>query len=155
MCATWQERRPRAMLGDTDMPGAERSAAAGARARVLTVDDDAAFLVVLEALVAATAHLEIVGTAQSGERAVVAARELRPDVVLIDVRMPGMGGLQAAELIKAASRSTLIAMISTTHPDEIPLETFERFAAAVLWKSALDPRALDEIWLRHRFRLPG
>jgi DNA-binding NarL/FixJ family response regulator len=119
------------------------------RARVLAVDDDPAFLALLRELVHATAHLEVAGEAHSGERAIVDARELQPDIVLMDVRMPGMGGIKAAELIKAASRGTVIVMISTTHPDEIPLKARDSFAAAVLWKSTLEPRTLDEIWLQH------
>ena len=70
------------------------------RARVLAVDDDVSFLALLRELARATAHLKIVGEVCSGEQAIVAARELRPDIVLMDVRMPGMGGIKAAELIK-------------------------------------------------------
>ena len=105
-----------------------------------TVDDDLAFLALLRELVCATAHLEIAGEADSGEQAIVAARELRPDMVLMDVRMPGMGGMKAAELIKQARRATLIVMISTTHPDEIPLKACDSFAGTMLWKSTLEPR---------------
>jgi DNA-binding NarL/FixJ family response regulator len=133
------------------MSSVERSAAVAGRARVLAVDDDVSFLVLLRELVRATAHLEIAGEANSGERAIVAARELWPDIVLMDVRMPGMGGIKAAELIKQARRATLIVMISTTHPDEIPRKACDSFAGAVLWKSALEPTVLDEIWLQ----LPG
>jgi len=122
---------------------------------VLAVDDDVSFLALLRELVHASAHLEIAGVAESGERAVAAARELRPDFVVMDVRMPGMGGMKAAELIKSASRATLIVMISTTHPDEIPFDACESFAASVLWKSTLDPSLLDEVWLRHHVQLPG
>ena len=73
----------------------------GCRARVLAVDDQPPFLAILRAVVGATGHLELAGEAQSGEEAVVAAHELRPDMVLMDVRMPGIGGLKAAERIKA------------------------------------------------------
>ena len=62
------------------------------------------FLALLRDVVGATGHLEIAGEAQSGEEAVVAAHELRPDMVLMDVRMPGIGGIKAAERIKAAGR---------------------------------------------------
>jgi len=149
MRATWRVRPVAAMLCETQMSSVEQSAAMVGRARVLAVDDDPSFLALLRELVDATAHLEIAGEAQSGERAIVAARELRPDIVLMDVRMPGMGGMKAAELIRAASRATVIVMISTTHPDEIPLTACSSFAAAVLWKSTLEPRVLDEIWLQH------
>ena len=65
----------------------------------------------------------------------------------MDLRMPGLSGLQAAEQITASRPSTLIVLISTTHPDELPWSG--RSAAAVIWKSLLEPRMLDELWLRH------
>jgi DNA-binding NarL/FixJ family response regulator len=137
------------------MSGIERSAAVATRTRVLAVDDDASFLAILRDLVGATAHLEIAGEAGSGEEAVAAAQELAPDMVLMDVRMPGIGGMRAAESIKAASPSTLIVMISATHPDEIPVGAFATFAASVLWKSTLKPGLLDEAWLQHRVKPRG
>jgi pilus assembly protein CpaE len=130
------------------MSGSERSGTVGGcRARVLAVDDQPPFLAVLRAVVGATGHLEIAGEAQSGEEAVVAADELRPDMVLMDVRMPGIGGLRAAERIKATQPPTLVVLISGTHPDELPLESGSCFT--VIWKSLLGPRLLDEIWTQH------
>jgi len=120
------------------------------RARVLVVDDQAAFLELLAEVVTATGHLEIAGQAQSGERAVELAQELQPDMVVMDVRMPGLGGFEAAERIKAARPSTLIVLISTTHPDELPLRAGAGWAEAVVWKSLLGAGLLDEIWLQHR-----
>jgi DNA-binding NarL/FixJ family response regulator len=132
------------------MPGVEQSGNAAGRARVLTVDDNGAFLGVLRQLVGATGHLSVAGEARSGEQAVAAAGELDPDIVLMDVWMPGLGGVRAAEQIKAARPATLVVLISTTHPDELPPGPSDRCADAVLWKSLLDPRVLDELWLRHR-----
>jgi DNA-binding NarL/FixJ family response regulator len=120
-----------------------------APARVLTVDDSGVFLGVLREVVRATGHLRIAGEAGSGEAAVEAALQLHPDIVLMDVWMPGLGGLKAAEQIKAARPSTLIVLISTTHPDELPVRSTERFADAVIWKSSLDPKLLDALWLQH------
>src|SRR5262245_24650085 len=116
MCATWRDRHAEWMLCDTEMPAVDEPAVEAGRARVLAVDDDASFLALLRDLVRATTHLELAGEAPSGERAIDAARELRPDMVLMDVWMPGIGGLEAAKVIKAAGRPPLIVMISTTHP---------------------------------------
>src|SRR3954470_20496803 len=103
-----------------EMCGRDRSGiAVGCRARVLAVDDQPPFLAVLRAVVGATGHLEIAGEARSGEEALVAAQELRPDMVLMDVRMPGIGGLTAAEQITARNPPTLVVLVSTTHPDEL------------------------------------
>ena len=120
------------------------------RGRVLAVDDHAPFLAVLRDVVGATAELEVVGEAQSGEAAVQAARELEPDMVLMDVRMPRLGGIAAAKQIKASRPSTIMILISTAHPDELPLEADDVFADAVIWKSELEPRLLDDVWLRYR-----
>jgi pilus assembly protein CpaE len=131
------------------MSSSERSGTiGGCRARVLAVDDQPPFLAVLRAVVGGTGHLEIAGEATSGEEAVAAAHELRPDIVLMDVRMPGIGGLKAAERIKASHPPTLVVLVSTTHPDELPLESASGFT--VICKSVLGPRLLDEIWTRHR-----
>jgi CheY-like chemotaxis protein len=71
-------------------------------------------------------------------------------MVLMDVRMPGLVGIEAARRIKTAQPSTLVVLISTARPDELPLETEESFVDAVVWKSKLEPKLLDEIWLRYR-----
>ena len=137
------------------MPGVDRSAGAQTRrARVLAVDDQSPFLAVLGELLCATRELEPVGEAHSGELAIEAVRETEPDIVLMDVWMPGMGGIAAAKEIKAFWPSTLVVLISTTHPDELPHEPDDISADAVLWKSELAPRLLDDIWLRHRDRRP-
>jgi DNA-binding NarL/FixJ family response regulator len=118
---------------------------------VLAVDDHALFLAALHDVVGVTAELEVVGVAESGEVAIQAAGELKPDVVIMDVRMPGMGGIAAARHIKARRPSTLMILISTTRP-ELPLEAHYTFADAVICKSELDPRLLDDMWLRYRDR---
>jgi DNA-binding NarL/FixJ family response regulator len=120
-----------------------------ARARVLAVDDHVPFLALLRDVIGSTGHLELVGEAQSGEAAVAAARELHPDMVLMDVHMPGLGGLAAAERIKADSPATLVVLISTTHPDELVPLGRRASADAIIWKSRLGPRPLDEIWHKH------
>jgi two-component system, NarL family, invasion response regulator UvrY len=151
MRATWRAPPRGSTLWGIAMSSAERTETIhGGRARVLAVDDHVPFLAVLHDVVTATGHLEIVGEAQCGESAVAAAHELHPDMVLMDVRMPGIGGIEAAERIKARSPSTVVVLISTTHPDELPLHGADTFVDAVIWKSRLRPRLLDEIWLQFR-----
>jgi DNA-binding NarL/FixJ family response regulator len=127
----------------------------GGRARVLAVDDHVAFLAVLRDVVTATAHLEIVGEAHCGQSAIAAACDLRPDVVVMDVRMPGIDGIEAAERIKARIPSTVVVLISATHPDELPLSGADGLVDAVVWKRRLRPRLLDEIWLQSRDQRSG
>ena len=121
---------------------------------MLAVDDQTPFLAALRDLVSATCELEAVAEADSGERAIEAARETEPDMILMDVWMPGIGGIAAAREIKAGRPSTLVVLISTTHPDELPLQPDDTPRDAVVWKSQLEPRLLDDIWLRHRDQHP-
>jgi DNA-binding NarL/FixJ family response regulator len=83
--------------------------------------------------------------------AIHVARELAPDIVLMDMCMPGMAGLAAAREIKASRPSTVIVLISSTHPDELRLES-DRCADAIIWKSELRPGLLGDIWLGRHVR---
>jgi DNA-binding NarL/FixJ family response regulator len=124
------------------------------RARVLAADDSSTFLALLRDVIGATCHLEVVGDADCGESAVERSRELQPEMVLIDVRMPGIGGIEAAKRIKATDPSAVVVLISAAHPDELPREAHEGVADAIIWKSELDPELLDEVWLRYRGQSP-
>jgi DNA-binding NarL/FixJ family response regulator len=121
-------------------------------ARVLAVDDHPPFLALLRELLRATRYLERVGEATSGEEAVEAARSLRPDIVLMDVRMPGLGGIAAAKLIKEGCPSTLVVLISTARPDELSLEGTDGFVDVVVRKGDLGPKLLDQLWMQHAGR---
>jgi pilus assembly protein CpaE len=116
---------------------------------VLAVDDDPGFLALLCDVVDASTELELVGEADCGERAVLAAEELRPDVVLMDVRMPRLDGIAASTRIKASLPSTLVVLVSVTHPDDLRREAGGCGASAILPKGDLRPSLLDELWRRH------
>ena len=118
-------------------------------ARVLAVDDHPPFLAVVRELFRATRYLEVVGEASSGEEAVEIARRLLPDAVLMDVQMPGLGGIAAAKLIKEHHPSTLIVLTSTGPRDELPLAGTDTFVDAFVRKGDLGPKLLDQLWTRH------
>ncbi len=120
-----------------------------ARARVLAVDDQSSFRDVLRDVLRRTDRLEYVAEAESGEAAIELVQRLEPDVVLLDVRMPGLGGIGAARWITAHHPATLVILISTAHPDDLPGEARASGADALIWKSELEPKLLDQIWLRH------
>jgi two-component system invasion response regulator UvrY len=122
------------------MPGSDASA------RVLAADDHQAFLEVIRQVVDAAEGLRLVGVASTGEEAVTIARELDPDIVLMDVAMDGIGGVVAAREIKAHSPSTLLVLLSATHPDELSREATVCGADEVVWKSELRPSRLEVIW---------
>ena len=116
---------------------------------VLAVDDHSVFRKFVRELVDATSGLVWIGEANSGEAAVDRVRELEPDFVLMDVRMPDLGGIEATWRIKTIRPSTVVALISSAHPDELPPEAEHCPADEIVWKADLRPSLLDELWQRH------
>ena len=86
--------------------------------RVLIVDDSSAFLASTSDLLKTDPQIEVVGLAQSGKDAVQRVDELQPDLVLMDLVMPGINGLAATRLIKAKSLATRV-IILTQHDDPV------------------------------------
>jgi DNA-binding NarL/FixJ family response regulator len=119
-------------------------------AGVLAVDDLPTFRKVVRELVSATPGMVVVGEAASGEEAVALVEQLEPDLVLMDVRMPGMGGVRAARKIKDAHPAIIVALLSTTNPDELGSAGAECRADALIWKGELQPHLLLELWQRHQ-----
>jgi DNA-binding NarL/FixJ family response regulator len=119
---------------------------------VLVVDDSAVFQQVGTSLVSEARGLRLVGVAASGEEAIQLLPELRPDLVLLDVHMPGLGGLETARIIARDSPTTVVILVSAD-PRSIPAHAPSTGAAAFLSKSDLTPRTLEELWLDHRTRV--
>src|SRR5438067_1772375 len=88
-------------------------------AGVLAVDDRPPFLEAVRELVRATRGMVVVGEACCAEQALELVGLLRPDLVLMDVRMPGLGGVRAACEIKAAHPSVIVVLISTNRPEDL------------------------------------
>jgi DNA-binding NarL/FixJ family response regulator len=114
---------------------------------VLTVDDDAGFREVVAAVVAATPGFDCVGEACSGEDAMTLAPALHPQLVLMDVRMPGIGGIEAARRIIGEGCGVAVVLMSCDPrllaPDVVPEGT-----AGTLRKDSLSPSALRALWER-------
>jgi CheY-like chemotaxis protein len=115
---------------------------------VLAVDDQPAVRDLLRLVVDATDQLVSVGEANSGEEAIELAGILRPDMILMDARMPGMGGITAATHIRSEWPRTVIVLISTTHPDELVPQIAPGVVDAVIWKNELESGQLDRVWSR-------
>lgn len=83
--------------------------------RTLIADDYDALLVGMSRLLSASGDIDVVGTAKNGLEAVTSARELGPDVIVMDVRMPKMDGLEAAKYIKRAFPDIGILFVSASN----------------------------------------
>jgi DNA-binding NarL/FixJ family response regulator len=102
--------------------------------RVLIVDDEELVRFGLRTVLEAAGGFEVVGEAGDGAAGVRAARELRPDVVLIDIRMPVMDGLAATREILAAPQPPQVAVLTTFHVDEYIYAALAAGAAGFLLK---------------------
>ncbi len=102
--------------------------------RVLVADDHPLFLDGVVHSLAAEVDVSIVGLAASGEEALHLARQLLPDVVLLDIAMPGMGGLSAAAAISAACPATKIVMLTVSEDEDDLMAAFKAGARGYVLK---------------------
>ena len=114
---------------------------------VLIVDDQPTFRKALRDLVAATPGLTLAGEADSGEAALEAVESLAPRMIIMDKRMPGIGGVEATRRIVDRHPETVVLLVSVEIPE---LELMNGCgAAAFLRKQSLSPRALSAVWEAH------
>jgi DNA-binding NarL/FixJ family response regulator len=111
--------------------------------RVLVVDDERLVCAHLRTILAAAPDLEVVGEAFDGADAVEAAVRLRPDVVLMDLRMPGVDGLTATERIAALPAPPRIVVLTTFDLDEYVLRALRAGAVGFLLKSTAPEDLVD------------
>ena len=115
--------------------------------RVLIVDDQAPFREAARTVVELTDGFEVVGEAETGEASVAAATELQPDLVLMDVNLPGIDGLEATrQILAAGSGRVVVLLLSTYEYDEYAPKAAESGAAAYIPKSSFGPDRLEEAW---------
>ena len=115
---------------------------------VLTVDDQAVFRRAAHDLIGATPGFEEVGQAASGPEALELAAALRPDLVLLDVRMQKMDGIETAQRLRAADPETVVVLISMNEVPEVATAVASGVAAH-LRKQDLSTRALRAVWDAH------
>jgi two-component system, NarL family, invasion response regulator UvrY len=138
-------RSSRILSDGVEGPAGDVRESAAAAIGVLTVDDDATFRAAVAAIVAATPGFDCVGEACSGEDATSLAPMLHPHLVLMDVRMPGIGGVEAARRIIGRGDAVAVVLMSSDprllSPDLVPDGT-----AGTLRKESLSPTALRALW---------
>ena len=135
--ALFQYQSREAMLEATDM-----------LVSVLLVDDQGTFRRAARSVVELTPCFAVVGEADTGEASLDAARALRPDLVLMDVHLPGIDGFEASRRMLAACERhpPVILLLSTYESGEYPDEPSECGAAAYLTKAAFGSESLAAAW---------
>ena len=114
--------------------------------RVLVVDDQAPFRVAAKAVVRATAGFEVVGEAKSGEEAVDLATDLSPDLVLMDINMEGIGGIEATRRITERHPDIRVVLLSTYDSEDLPDDARHCGASAYVHKETFGPDVLENVW---------
>src|SRR4051812_566307 len=130
-----------------------REAVGGVRSRnatvgVLAVDDQECFRRVVCDVVQGTPGFEVVGETDTGEGAVSLVAMLRPQLVLMDVCMPGIGGVEAARRIAEVARERVAVVLMSADPRLLSQSTMAPGAVGVLRKERLSPAALRALWDR-------
>src|SRR5438067_4378151 len=116
--------------------------------RVLIVDDQEPFREASRLVVELTDGFDVVGEAETGEGGVDMAQELKPDLVLMDVNLPGIDGTEATRRILAELPQTIVFLVSTYEPAEYEPKAAECGAAAYIPKSSFGPDELEAAWAK-------
>jgi DNA-binding NarL/FixJ family response regulator len=116
--------------------------------RVLTVDDQPLFRDAARAVIGATAGFESIAEVPRGEDALALVSRLRPDLVLVDVSLPGIGGLETSRLLAALEKAPRVVLISADDDPVLRESAGAHGAVAFLSKQELRPRTLRALWER-------
>jgi len=113
---------------------------------VLLVDDQAPFRAAERAVISRLPGFALVAEAESGEEAIELAESLAPDLVLMDINMGAVDGIEATRRIVASRPTTKVILVSTYALDELPATARTSGAVGYVNKDELSPRAIRRIW---------
>jgi two-component system invasion response regulator UvrY len=116
------------------------------RVRVWVVDDQASFRMATAAALAAMEDFVMAGECETGESAIELMRNASAEIVLMDIHMPGMGGIEATRRIRAAHPDLMVLLMSTYDVEDLPAAAADCGAAAYLHKEQLSPDLLTRLW---------
>jgi DNA-binding NarL/FixJ family response regulator len=118
--------------------------------RVLTVDDHAPFRDAARDVIAATSGFQLVGEATCGPEALLVVERLAPELILLDVQMPGMDGVEVAKRVLALYPETLVVLVSAIDPRRLPAAARLAGMVALERKQDLCPQRLRALWADRR-----
>jgi DNA-binding NarL/FixJ family response regulator len=116
------------------------------RVRVWVVDDQASFRRATAATLDAMDHFVMAGECETGETALELIGDGDADLVLMDIHMPGMGGIEATRRIVALHPDVMVVLMSTYDLEDLPIAASNCGAAAYLHKERLSPELLSRLW---------
>lgn len=117
--------------------------------RVLTVDDQPLFRTAARALISSTPGFVLAGEASSGAEALTATEQLDPDLILLDVRMPGLDGIETARRLASRPRRSVVVLVSGHDLDDVRELAQRSGAADLVLKERLRPGLLRKLWAVH------
>ena len=120
--------------------------AVDSRVGVLVVDDCAEARAAIEDAVVHTQGFELAGSVSSGEEALELLTRVHPELVLLDVRMPGLNGPETCRAIRETGARSVVVLVSAHRRAELPDSVDTCGAAAVLYKGNVSPRRLAALW---------
>ena len=120
---------------------------------VLIVDDQAPFRDVARTVIALSPGFDVVAEAASGEEAIAAADDRHPNLVLMDINLPGINGLEATRKIVDDHPETIVILLSTYTRDDLPEDARACGAVRYVHKEDFSPLILRETWDEHGAKL--
>ena len=122
------------------------AAASPAVVRVMIVDDQQPFRAAARAVLERVSGFQLVAEVDSGEEAVAACASSAPDLVLMDINMGALDGIEATKLITAADPSIRVILVSTYAIDDLPPGARTSGSIAYVNKDELSPKVIRRLW---------
>ena len=117
--------------------------------RVLTIDDQAVFRALAREVINATPGFASIGEAADGSSGIEEVERLEPDLVLLDVRMPGLGGIEVARRLTEMHPEVVVVLISIEERIDVP-SAAQLDTVPLVRKQDFGPRLLRRLWDEHR-----